>query len=146
MDKGPCKSFSMLILNLEMGATALGKQNKFASCLSKGQAEMQGFFKPWVGHSYNTHHKLLKQKLFLFTLFSWKFLTFTLHTFVLTQMCRSPSPKLSHAYSPVIPKSTLGKGERTQAFQDFWWVIVRCRGSSDYVASQEVKSFKQCIV
>ena len=30
--------------------------------------------------------------------FSPKFLTFTLHTFVLTQMCRSPSPMLSRGY------------------------------------------------
>ena len=29
---------------------------------------------------------------------SRKFLTFTLHTFLLTQMCPSPSPMLSHAY------------------------------------------------
>ena len=28
MDKDPCKSSSMLILNLEKGAAALGKQNK----------------------------------------------------------------------------------------------------------------------
>ena len=35
------------------------------------------------------------------THFSWifgKFCTFTLHTFVLTLMCPSPSPMLSHAY------------------------------------------------
>ena len=35
------------------------------------------------------------------TCFSWifgKFCTFTLHTFVLTLMCPSPSPMLSHAY------------------------------------------------
>ena len=30
--------------------------------------------------------------------FSLKFLTFTLHTFVLTQKCPSPSPMLSHVY------------------------------------------------
>ena len=30
--------------------------------------------------------------------FSLKFLTFTLHTFVLTQKCPSPSPVLSHVY------------------------------------------------
>ena len=34
--KDQCKSSSMLLLNLEKGAAALGKQNKFASCLSKG--------------------------------------------------------------------------------------------------------------
>ena len=44
--KGLYKSSSILIWNLEKGATALGKQNKFASCLSKGQAEMQVFLSP----------------------------------------------------------------------------------------------------
>ena len=48
---------------------------------------------PWTP-SYNTHHKSLTQKL----KFSWKFLTLTLHTLVLTQMCPSPSPVLNHVY------------------------------------------------
>ena len=47
---------------------------------------------------YNTRRKSLKQKLFLLNLFSRKFLTFTLHTFALTQMFPSPSPMLSHAH------------------------------------------------
>ena len=48
--------------------------------------------------SYNTRHKSLKQKPFFLNFLREKFLTFTLHTFVLTQMCPSPSPVLSHAY------------------------------------------------
>ena len=50
-------------------------------------------YMPWTP-SYNTHHKLLTQKL----KFLWKFLTLTLHTLVLTQMCPSPSPVFSHVY------------------------------------------------
>ena len=46
--------------------------------------------------NYNTRYKSLKQEPFALN-FS-KFLTFTLHTFVLTQMCHSPSPMLSRAY------------------------------------------------
>ena len=47
--------------------------------------------------------------------FSQKFLTFTLHPFVLTQRCPSPSPRLSHAYF-VAPrrlqyKINIGEGE-----------------------------------
>ena len=53
-------------------------------------------YMPWTP-SYNTHRKSLKQKPFLWN-FLKKFLTFTLHTFVLTQMCPSPSPVLSHMY------------------------------------------------
>ena len=47
MGKDPCKSSSMLILNLEKDTTALAKQNKFAGCLPKGQAEMQDLLSPW---------------------------------------------------------------------------------------------------
>ena len=58
---------------------------------------------------------------------SWifsKFLTFTLHTFVLTQMCRSPSPMLSRAYFGALKwlqtQINIGEGKITQVFQDLW--------------------------
>ena len=55
--------------------------------------------------------------------FSRNVLTFTLCIFVLTQMCRSPSPMLSYVFwltqTTVIPKSILGKGNRIQVFQNF---------------------------
>ena len=56
--------------------------------------------------------------------FSRKFLRFTPHTFVLTVMCPLPprvEPRvLWSTETAVIPKSTLGKGKRTQVFHDFW--------------------------
>ena len=58
---------------------------------------------------------------------SWifsKFLTFTLHTFVLTQICRSPSPMLSGAYFGALKwlqtQINIGEGKITQVFQDLW--------------------------
>ena len=46
--------------------------------------------------NYITRHKSMKQTVYLE--FSWKFLTFTLHTFVLIQTSPSSSPMLSHPY------------------------------------------------
>ena len=58
---------------------------------------------------------------------SWifsKFLTFTLHTFVLPQMCRSPSPMLSRAYFGALKwlqtQFNIGEAKITQVFQDLW--------------------------
>ena len=47
-------------------------------------------------YTYNPRHKSLYKKPFVLNFL--QILTFTLHTFVLTQMCPSPSPMLSHAY------------------------------------------------
>ena len=70
----------------------------------------------------NTRHKSLKQE-HLSSIFS-KFLTFTLHTFVLTQMCRSPFPMLSRAYFGALKwlqtQINIGEGKITQMFQDLW--------------------------
>ena len=58
---------------------------------------------------------------------SWifsKFLTFTLHTFVLTQMCPSPSLILSRAYFGALKwlqtQINIGEKKITQVFQDLW--------------------------
>ena len=65
---------------------------------------------------------------------SWifsKFLTFTLHTFVLTQMCRSPSPMLSRAYFGALKwlqtQINIGEGKITQVFQDLWRGLSLCQ-------------------
>ena len=59
-----------------------------------------------------------------------KFLTFTLHTFVLTQMCRSPSPMLSWAYFGALKwlqtQINIGEGKITQVFQDLWRGLQPC--------------------
>ena len=72
--------------------------------------------------NYNTRHKSLKQEPFVLN-FS-KFLTFTLHTFVLTQMCPSPSPMLSRAYFGALKwlqtQINIGEGKITHVFQDLW--------------------------
>ena len=58
---------------------------------------------------------------------SWifsKFLTFSLHTFVLTQTCLSPSPMLSWAYFGALKwlqtQINFGEGKITQVFPDLW--------------------------
>ena len=55
---------------------------------------------------------------------SWilsKFLTFTLHTFVLTQICRSPSPMLSQAYFGALKwvqtQINIGEGKLHKCFK-----------------------------
>ena len=64
---------------------------------------------------------------------SWilsKFLTFTLHTLVLTQICRSPSPMLSQAYFGALKwvqtQINIGEGKITQVFQDLWKGLQFC--------------------
>ena len=77
------------------------------------------WFKPWsttlVTDCWNRSH--------LSWIFS-RFLTFTLHTFVLTQMCPSPSPMLSRAYLGALKwqqtQINIGEGEITRVFQDLW--------------------------
>ena len=58
---------------------------------------------------------------------SWifsRFLTFTPDTFVFTQMCPSPSPRIFWSTeTTVIPKSTLRKEKVTQVFQHLWQVL-----------------------
>ena len=66
---------------------------------------------------YNTRHKSLKQTETVSVEFSRKFLIFTLHTFVLTQIAPllpNVEPRVFWSTeTTVIPKSTLGKGKRT---------------------------------
>ena len=64
---------------------------------------------------------------------SWilsKFLTFMLHTFVLTQICHSPSPMLSRAYFGALKwlqtQINIGEGKITQVFQDLWRGLQFC--------------------
>ena len=58
--------------------------------------------------------------------FSLKFLTFTLHTFVLSQMCPSSSPVLSHVYFGDHCNSQIyiGEGEMHTSFSTFLTGIV----------------------
>ena len=155
MGKDPCKSTSTLMLNLEKGAAALGKQNKFASCLPKGQVEMQDFLSPGWDIATILITNCWNRNCFSWIYFFENFLHL-LFTPFFSLKCALSFPNVEpctfwSTEMPVIPKSTLGKHKCTQVFVSisrFLTSIVHvgCTGSAGYVPNQEVKSFKQCIV
>ena len=125
MGKDPCKSSSMLILNLEKGTTALAKQYKFASCLPKGQAEMQDFLSPgWdIATILITNNFVETETVSLEFIFSKICYIYSSHLSSHSNVPLSFPNVEPYVFwsteTPVIPKSTLGKGKCTQVFQDF---------------------------
>ena len=73
--------------------------------------------------NYNTRHKLMKQTLFLVN-FLHTFSHSLIANFVLTQMCPSPSPMLSHTYFGALrqrqhPNQHWGRGTANKCFKIF---------------------------
>ena len=122
MGKGPFNSSSLLILNLVKGATPLGKQNKFASCLSNG------------GTSLNYSSQIVEVETvsleLIFSKISYIYSNVPL-SFPNVEPCVFWSTEMT-----VVPKSTMGKRKYTSV----------SRFLTSIVGHTEVKSFKQCIV
>ena len=100
--------------------------------------------------NYNTRYKSLKQEPFALN-FS-KFLTFTLHTFVLTQMCHSPSPMLSRAYfwsteMTANPNQHWGGRNHTSVSRFLTSIVARkCEIEHWYACGADGRSFVRCTV
>ena len=150
MGKDACKWSMLLILNLEKGATALAKQNKFACCLPKGQAEMQVFLSPGWDIAIILITNRWKRNCFSWIYFFENFLHllftpfFSLKCAPLLRQCWAMHI-LEH-WDTCNTQINIGEGEMHTSVSRFLTSIVGCRGSSGYVPNQEVESFKQCIV